>query len=144
MFITRRKFLKISASIAAGIALADILTPELLKASSSLNNLGRLPIIWFQAQTCSGCSVSLVNTEYPNIEDILIEVINLVYNPTIMGGTGDIALKVIENMMAKERGNFILAIEGSIPLGAKCHRGAGALPLQSGREEQRGTTQLSG
>lgn len=119
MFITRRKFLKISASAAAGIALSDILTPELLKASSGMDNIGRLPIIWFQAQTCSGCSVSLVNTEYPNIEDVLIEVINLVYNPTIMGGTGDIALKVIENMMAKERGNFILAIEGSIPLGAE-------------------------
>ena len=119
MFITRRKFLHISSTAALGVVLADIWLPELLKAASVSNGVGKLPIIWFQAQTCSGCSVSLINTEYPNIEDILIEVVNLVYNPTIMGGTGDVALKVIENMMEKEQGNYILAVEGSIPLAAE-------------------------
>ena len=91
MFLTRRKFLKISTTAALGVALADTWLPDFLNAASVNGGIGKLPIIWFQAQTCSGCSVSLVNTEYPHIEDVLIEVVNLVYNPTIMGGTGDVA-----------------------------------------------------
>lgn len=119
MFYTRRKFIKISTVAAAGVALADVWLPELLKAANVEQGVGRLPIIWFQAQTCSGCSVSLVNTEYPSIDEVLIEVVNLVYNPTIMGGTGDVALGVIEKMMREESGKYILAIEGSIPLEAE-------------------------
>jgi len=118
MFVTRRKFLQISSTATIGTILASSWLPDLLKAADVKNGIGKLPIIWFQGQTCSGCSVSLVNTEYPNIDDVLIEIVNLVYNPTIMGGTGDVALKVIETMMEEQQGKFILAIEGSIPIEA--------------------------
>ncbi len=118
MLISRRKFLKVSAVSAAGLALSSMIAPKLLKAASFKHNIARLPIIWFQAQTCSGCSVSLVNTEYPDVDEVLIEVICLAYNPTIMGATGDEALGVIETMMTDKAGEYILVVEGSIPVDA--------------------------
>ncbi len=119
MLISRRKFVKISAVSATGIAFSNLIAPNILKANSTSKHIARLPIIWFQAQTCSGCSVSLVNTEYPSIDEVLIEVISLAYNPTIMGATGDKALEVIESMMSDHKNEYLLVVEGSIPLESK-------------------------
>ena len=65
MLISRKKFLKISGGAVAGAALSNLWMPNLLKAASVKDGKGRLPIIWFQGQACTGCPVSLLNTEYP-------------------------------------------------------------------------------
>ena len=116
MLISRKKFLKISGGAVAGIALSNVWLPRLLNAASAKNGKGRLPLIWFQSQACSGCPVSLINTEYPGIDEVLIEVITLDYNPVVMAGTGDVALDVIRRMIKDEKGQYILAVDGSIPL----------------------------
>ena len=82
------------------------------------NGKGRLPVIWFQAQACSGCAVSFLDTEYPSVDDVLIEVISLEFNPVVMGATGDLAMGVIDRMMVEEKGKYIFVVEGSIPLEA--------------------------
>ncbi len=116
MLISRKRFLQISAGSIAGIALSNLWLPKLLSASNATNGKGRLPIIWFQAQACSGCPVSFINTEYPGVDEVLIEVIVLEYHPVIMGATGDLALSVIDRMIAEESGKYILVVDGSIPL----------------------------
>jgi len=68
VLISRKKFLKISGGTIAGAALSNLFLPRFLKAASVKNGKGRLPIIWFQGQACSGCPVSLINTEYPGID----------------------------------------------------------------------------
>jgi hydrogenase small subunit len=118
VLISRKKFLKISGGAVAGVALSNMWLPRLLKAASVKNGKGRLPIIWFQGQACSGCAVSLLNTEYPGIDEVLIEVITLDYQPTVMAGTGDLALDVIRRMIKDEKGQYILAVDGSIPVDA--------------------------
>lgn len=118
MLISRKKFLKISGGTIAGAALSNLWMPGLLKAASVKDGKGRLPIIWFQGQSCNGCSISLLNTEYPGIDEVLIEVISLDYHPTVMGGTGDNALDVIRRMIKDEKGEYILVFEGAIPLEA--------------------------
>ena len=118
MLISRKKFLKISSGTLAGAALSNLWIPNLLKAASVKNGKGRLPIIWFQGQACTGCSISLLNTEYPGIDEVLIEVITLDYQPNIMAGTGDVALDVIRRMVRDEKEQYILAFEGAVPLGA--------------------------
>ena len=115
MLITRKKFLQISAGSIAGFALSNLWLPKLLEAASVKNGKGRLPIVWFQAQACSGCPVSFINTEYPGVDEVLIEVITLEYNPVIMGGTGDVAIGVLDRMIAEEKGKYILVVDGSIP-----------------------------
>lgn len=116
MLITRKKFLQISAGSIAGIALSNLWLPKLLNASNVKNGKGKLPIIWFQAQACSGCAVSFLDTEYPGADEVLIEVITLEYNPVIMGGQGDMAMEVINRMIEQENGKYILVVEGSIPI----------------------------
>ncbi len=118
MLISRKKFLKISGGAVAGGALSNLWMPNLLKAASVKDGKGRLPIIWFQGQACTGCSVSLLNTEYPGIDEVLIEVITLDYHPNVMAGTGDVALDVIRRMIKDEKGQYILVVEGAVPLGA--------------------------
>ena len=116
MLISRKKFLKISGGAVAGAALSNLWMPNLLKAASVKDGKGRLPIIWFQGLACTGCSVSLLNAEYPGIDEVLIEVITLDYHPTVMAGTGDVALDVIRRMLKDEKGQYILVVEGAIPL----------------------------
>jgi len=116
VLITRKKFLQIFSGSIAGFALSNLWLPKLLQAANVKNGKGRLPIVWFQGQNCSGCPVSFVNTEYPSADEVLIEVITLEYLPTIMGGTGDVAIDILERMITDEKGKFILAIDGSIPV----------------------------
>ncbi len=116
MLISRKKFLQISAGSIAGIALSNLWLPKLLQASNAKNGKGRLPIIWYQAQACSGCAVSLLNTEYPGIDEVLIEVVSLEFNPVVMGAQGDLAMDVIERMVTEDAGKYILVVDGSIPL----------------------------
>jgi hydrogenase small subunit len=115
VLITRKKFLQISAGSIAGFALSNLWLPKLLDAASVKNGKGRLPIIWFQAQACSGCPVSFINSSYPGVDEVLIEVVMLEYNPVIMGATGDVALGVIDRMISEENGKYIFVIDGSIP-----------------------------
>ncbi len=116
MLISRKKFLQISAGSIAGIALSNLWLPKLLNASNAKNGKGKLPVIWFQGQACSGCPVSLINTEYPGIDEVLVEVITLEFNPVIMGAQGDLAMSVIERMIEDEKGKYILVVDGSIPI----------------------------
>ncbi len=116
MLISRKKFLQIGAGSVAGVALASLWLPKLLEAANVKNGIGRLPIIWFHGQACSGCTVSLANTEYPGLDEVLIEVISLEFNPVVMGGTGDVAIGVMEKAMEEQSGKYILVVEGSIPL----------------------------
>jgi hydrogenase small subunit len=118
VLISRKKFLQVSAGSIAGVALSNLWLPKLLSAAGAKNGKGRLPVIWFQAQACSGCAVSFLDTEYPSVDDVLIEVITLEFNPVVMGAAGDIAMGVIDRMMTEEKGKYIFVVEGSIPLEA--------------------------
>ena len=60
-----------------------------------------IPVIWMAASACTGCSISLLNSESPTIENILIEPVvpgvhvNLRYHETLMAGAGEQALQVL-------------------------------------------------
>jgi hydrogenase small subunit len=79
------------------------------------------PVIWLQAATCTGCSVSVLNSVSPTIKNILIDEvipgkhINLRYHATVMAGQGDAAIEEMETVSAKKKGGYILVVEGAIP-----------------------------
>lgn len=79
------------------------------------------PVIWLQAATCTGCSVSILNTVSPSIKNILIDEVipgkhlNLKFQATVMAGQGDAALKILEETPKTNKGGYILVIEGAIP-----------------------------
>jgi hydrogenase small subunit len=116
--LSRRDFLKLSAGSAAGLGLLLSGFPrfeELLAAA-----VDEVPVIWLQAGTCTGCSVAVLNSLSPRIQNILVDEVvpgkhvSLRYHATIMAGAGDVAMKALEETAAK-KGGYILIVEGAIP-----------------------------
>ena len=69
----------------------------------------------YRLSLVSGCSVSLLNKVNPDIVSVITEYISLNFHQTIMGGTGHVAVDVLEEAVKKQRKDFVLIVEGSIP-----------------------------
>jgi hydrogenase small subunit len=80
-----------------------------------------IPVVWLQASTCSGCSVSILNATAPRISDLVLsEVIpgrhvNLRFQATVMAGAGEPVVEILEGVPKEEPGRYLLVVEGSIP-----------------------------
>ncbi len=80
-----------------------------------------IPLIWMAASSCTGCSISLLNSGSPKIENILIEEIipgvhiNLRFHETLMAGAGEQVIKVLDEAIAEKKGGYILVVDGAIP-----------------------------
>jgi len=90
MKVTRREFLKAAAAMAGVLGLK---AAGLLKLQEALAAPGAPPVIWLQGQSCSGCSVSFLNTiNMASVDELLLNSINLEYHPTVMAAAGDFAV----------------------------------------------------
>lgn len=113
MSLNRRDFLKIMGGTTAAFAFPSVMLQGCKKALEKAAE--RTQVIWIQAQSCSGCSVSLLNKMDPSIVSVITEYISLNYHQTLMGGTGHAATIVLEEAVKKNRKDFVLIVEGSIP-----------------------------
>jgi hydrogenase small subunit len=94
MRVTRREFFKAAAGMAGVLGLE---ASGLLKLQEALAAPGAPSVIWLQGQSCSGCSVSFLNSiHYATVDDLLLNSINLEYHPTVMAGTGDFAISAAQ------------------------------------------------
>lgn len=81
-----------------------------------------IPVVWIQTGTCTGCSVSVLNSVSPTIKNVLIDEIlpgkhiNLKFQATVMAGEGDAVIKVLEDMSKKGKNGYLLVVEGAIPI----------------------------
>lgn len=120
MNVTRRDFLKASAALGGALALQASGLMQLHKALAAGGSPG-VPVIWLQGQSCTGCSVSLLNTiNVMTIDDLLINTLDLKFHPTVMAAAGEMAVGAAEGAAA----GYVLVIEGAIPTGAGgdyCH-----------------------
>ncbi|MDY6835972.1 MAG: hydrogenase small subunit [Chloroflexota bacterium] len=79
------------------------------------------PVIWIQCATCTGCSVSVLNSVSPTIKNVLVDEVipgkhvNVRYQATIMGGQGAAAIEEMEKTAAGNKGGYVLVVEGAIP-----------------------------
>ncbi len=84
-----------------------------------------IPLVWLPAAACTGCSVSILNTASPTIKNVLVDEVvpgthlNLRFHPTIMAGSGEIAIKALEDTAALKKDGYVLIVDGSIPTGDK-------------------------
>ncbi len=110
--LNRRDFLKLGAFLAASAAL-----PAKYAAAfaEGLENMAlHTPVIWLQGQSCSGDSVSLLNTTEPSPADLLTRYISLILHQNVGAAQGQTFMDALDK--ANQVGGYILAIEGSIPL----------------------------
>ncbi len=109
--ITRREFLELSGKFAALMGLGASALPRIAEALEEISH-GSAPILWLQGQSCSGCSISMINSEEPGPASILTEYISLLFHSTLSTATGNLAMEVVHKSI--EKGGFFLAVEGSM------------------------------
>jgi hydrogenase small subunit len=79
------------------------------------------PVIWLQGATCTGCSVSVLNSVSPTIKNVLVDEVipgkhvNLRFQATVMAGAGELVIKELEDTWHKKKGGYVLVVEGAIP-----------------------------
>ncbi|UCG49287.1 MAG: hydrogenase small subunit [Phycisphaerales bacterium] len=118
MDISRRDFLKAYAAIAGALTLKASGLMRMQKALAASGEATGVPVIWLQGQSCTGCSVSLLNTiHYMTIDNLLVNELELLYHPTVMAAAGDLAVGAAKGAAA----GYVLVIEGAIPVGAQGH-----------------------
>jgi len=84
----------------------------------------QIPVVWYQAASCSGDSVALLNTTNPNVRQVLVDEIvpgvhiNLLFQMTIMAGQGAPIIEILQTTAVAKKGEYLLVVEGTIPTAA--------------------------
>ena len=110
--MNRREFLALSAKIAALIGLSASATSQVAEALAELS-AGTAPVIWLQGQSCSGCSVSLLNASAPPVAEVITQYISLKFHGTLSVATGEVGMEVVRGMI--KAGGYFLVAEGAVP-----------------------------
>ncbi len=82
-----------------------------------------VPVVWLAASSCTGCSVSLLNSASPTIKNVLVDEvipgthINLRFHQTIMAGNGEQAVQILEDTIKDKKDGYVLVADGAIPSG---------------------------
>ncbi|MBU0754818.1 MAG: hydrogenase small subunit [Planctomycetes bacterium] len=111
--VTRRDLLKLAGILAAGVALPGKSVELFAAGLEKLTSTQR--VLWLQGQSCSGCSVSLLNTMNPGPVSLLTQFISLVAHQNVGAAQGKKFMDVLD--LCERTGDFILVLEGSIPMG---------------------------
>ena len=116
--LTRRDFLRATSAIGAAFGLE---TSGLLNlagdAQAKETAQGGVPVLWLQGQSCSGCSVSLLNSiYYSTIDDLAVNTLDMNFHPNLTAAAGCLAVSEVERTY--RHGGYVLAVEGAIPVGS--------------------------
>jgi hydrogenase small subunit len=68
-------------------------------------------LIWLELNGCSGNIISLLNGSEPDFEYMIADMVNLVYDQSLISCQGEQAMEVLFKQLDQE---FILAVEGAI------------------------------
>jgi hydrogenase small subunit len=94
------------------------LGPEgVAQVAQSLETKRRLPVVWMHFQECTCCSESFLRSAHPIVADILLDKLSLDYTETLMAAAGHQAEACLHDTIQKYKGEYVLCIEGSVPLG---------------------------
>ncbi len=112
--LSRRDFLKLGGILAAAAGMGG--NASLFAEGLERLAKGNVKVLWIQGQSCSGCSVSLLNSDSPDALELLTRYISLVFHQTVSAAQGDTVGKILETVVASKT-DYILAVEGAIPVG---------------------------
>ncbi len=111
---SRRDFLKFCGISATIMGLSPSMIPRIAKA---LENTPKKSVIWLSFQECTGCTESLIRAHAPTIEGLIFDHISLDYHHTLQAASGRAAEQARENAMKEHHGDYLLVVDGSIPMG---------------------------
>jgi len=99
--------------MASLMALPPSMVPAIAKA---LEQARRPSVIWLSFQECTGCTESLTRSHAPTLEGLIFDHLSLDYHHTLQAASGQAAEAAREAAMAENRDNYLLVVDGSIPL----------------------------
>jgi hydrogenase small subunit len=112
--VSRRGFLKYCSATASLLALPPALVPQIANA---LEQARRPSVIWLSFQECTGCTESLTRSSSPTVEGLIFDSISLDYHHTLQAASGEGAEAARHAAMEENKGNYLVLVDGSIPLG---------------------------
>jgi hydrogenase small subunit len=132
--VSRREFIKMCGALAGLLGLhqappveASGLPEHLSRMAPAATPTGwvaraleskpRLPVIWLEGQSCTGCSEALTRSHSPSLADLLFNRISMEYHETLSAATGFQAEENKAEIMRQYAGQYLLVVEGSIPTG---------------------------
>lgn len=119
--MTRRDFLKL-AGLTALLAYVD--WEKAIKTFAETVTSKQVNIVWFESQSCTGDTTSLLEGTDPSIVDILLgnssivspQEVVLAYSDAVMPAWGERALSVLKTASSGNLNPFVLVVEGSFPI----------------------------
>jgi hydrogenase small subunit len=115
--VTRRDFLKFCGSVAAMLGLSETMVPTIAAAVEQAASSNLYPAVWVNGGACTGCTESAAQGTYPDIAQIVLDILSLNYIETIMMATGHAADEALYETAEKHTGKFIMIYEGSVMTG---------------------------
>ena len=111
--ISRRSFTKFCSLTAAALGLAPEFASQMAHA---LETKPRAPVLWLHGLECTCCSEAFIRSAHPLASDVILSMISLDYDDTIMASAGHQAEAIVDEIVNKYKGQYILACEGNPPL----------------------------
>ena len=113
--VPRRDFLKFCTWMGAYLGHEHSAAAQIVRA---LETKRHIPVVWLHFQECTCCSESFLRSSHPIVADILLDKISLDYTETLQAASGHQAEEILHDTITKYRGEYLLLVEGSVPLGA--------------------------
>jgi len=85
--------------------------------AKGVKSLNKIPIVWLELSDCSGNSEAFIKSANPAIEDLIFEYISLDYHELLMSASGDESESLLDDIIKNQKGEYILIVEGAVPLG---------------------------
>ncbi|MDP3231237.1 MAG: hydrogenase small subunit [Myxococcales bacterium] len=111
--VPRRDFMKFAAALVASMGLPSSALGAVVNAMTQSK---RPSVIWLQFQECTGCTESLLRSEHPTLEKLILDLISLDYHETLAAAAGHQVEEARKTAMETNKGKYILVVEGAIPM----------------------------
>jgi quinone-reactive Ni/Fe-hydrogenase small subunit len=85
--------------------------------SQGVEQLNKIPIIWLELADCTGNSEGFIKSAHPKIDDLILQYVSLDYHELLMAASGDQSESVLDGIIDKDAGKYILMVEVAVPLG---------------------------
>ena len=110
--VSRRDFMKYCTFLTATMGLSSSLVPKVAEVFAAPAQ--RPPVIWLHFGECTGCSEAALRSQYPYVDDLVLEILSLEYHETIMAAAGQQAEDQLHAATNRYKGKFICVVEGAI------------------------------
>ena len=121
MALTRREFLEggIGTISVIGFSLVKIPGLEQIARAAELETVAEIPVVWMATGACSGCSVALLNSASPTIQELLLDKVlpgkhlSLGFHATVMAASGEQAMEALNEVRRNHKGAYVLVVDGA-------------------------------